>query len=229
MQPTYLPWIGYFDLISQSDTFVFLDSVQFEKQSWQQRNRIKTSHGCKWLTVPVLHKMSQRIDEVAINQTDRWRARHWKSISQNYQKSEHWGAYCDFFEMLYQRDWKHLVELNLHVIDAMCSYLGILVPFVRSSEMDTHGEKVDRLIGICQRLGAHTYLSPPGSAEYIEADNRFGEAGIRLEFHEYVHPVYRQLHGDFVSHLSIVDLLFNEGGRSLEVIEQGRRCAYGGQ
>lgn len=223
MQPTYLPWMGYFDLMAQSDIFIFLDNVQFEKQSWQQRNKIKTSQGWQWLTVSVVQKISQKIDEVEINNKVKWREKHWKTIMQNYRKSEFWSTYSSFFEDVYQREWKYLANLNIHITGWIRDQLGIETRLKSASEMDVQGQKVSLVIDICKKVGADTYLSPIGAKEYIEGDNRFADEGIRLQYHDFEHPVYRQLYGDFIPYMSVIDLLFNEGPRSLEIIRSGRR------
>ena len=223
MQPTYLPWMGYFDLMAQSDIFIFLDNVQFEKQSWQQRNKIKTSQGWQWLTVSVAQKFSQKIDEVEINDKVKWREKHWKTIMQNYRKSEFWSKYSSFFEDVYQREWQYLANLNIHITGWIRDQLGIETRLKSASEMDVQGQKVSLVIDICKKVGADTYLSPIGAKEYIEEDNLFADEGIRLQYHNFEHPMYRQLYGDFIPYMSVIDLLFNEGPRSLEIIRSGRR------
>lgn len=223
MQPTYLPWIGYFDLIDQCDTFVFLDNVQFEKQSWQQRNRIKTSQGWQWLSVPIIHKFPQQINEVEINGTSNWQEKHWKSIAQSYGKVAWWDSYRGFVEGIYRTEWRYLADLNIFIITEVCKHLSIGTSFVKAGDLEVKGGKVERLIGICHVLKADVYLSPPGSSDYIEQDNRFGDEGVLLAYHHYEHPTHKQLYGDFVSHLSIIDLLLNEGPQTLDIIRSGRK------
>lgn len=223
MQPTYLPWTGYFDLMERSNIFVFLDDVQFEKQSWQQRNQIKTTTGAQWLTVPVLQKLPQKISEVIINNTVPWRKKHWNTIKQNYSKSSHWQNYFAFFEELYEKDWELLAELNIYVVLWLKKQLGITTKTVKASKLNAQGARVELLIDICKKLGADEYLSPIGSKAYIEENNIFPHNNIKLEYQNYEHPIYRQLYGDFIPYLSAVDLLFNKGGHSLEIIRSGRR------
>jgi hypothetical protein len=228
MQPMYLPWTGYFALMDQVDIFVFLDDVQFNHRSWQQRNRIKSPGGPLWLTVPVLTKgqRHQLIYEVEINSNEPWQRKHVKTISRNYSKARWTSEYLSWLEETLQCSWTSLCDLTISLINDLVRFLGINTSFIRASELKTAGSKVSKLISICQRLGADEYLSPIGSFEYIEADNRFLDLDIRLLYQNYEHPTHRQLHGDFLSHLSVVDLLLNEGSQSLEVIRAGERTPY---
>jgi hypothetical protein len=222
MQPTYLPWMGYFDLIYQSDIFVFLDDVQFTKQSWQQRNKIKTSNGEKWLTVPVIQNINQKINETKIDGKSNWKAKHIKSIKFNYSKSPYFDKYFKFFEEAYSLDWKYLADLNIHIIKWIAKQLDINKDFLRSSTINVKGKKTDFLVNMCKKLNADTYLSPLGSSVYIEK-TLFEKEGIKLEYQNFEHPTYRQLYGKFIPYLSVIDLLFNEGSNSPAIIRSGRR------
>jgi hypothetical protein len=228
MQPTYLPWMGYFDLIDQSDVFIFLDTVQFEKQSWQQRNRIKTANGPLWLTVPVYQSLKQKIVDVRIDNTKNWRRNHSMSMVNSYRRSPFWTDYWPQLEAAYGQDWNLLVELNIHLIGILCEMLLLKPRFVRASDMpNIEGEKTKLLIDICRKLGADTYLSPLGSRAYLESDAEFRKVEISLLFHQYEHPIYPQLYGPFLPHLSIVDLLLNVGPKAIEAIRSGRRKPIG--
>jgi len=222
MQPTYLPWLGYFDLVDQSDLFVLLDDVQFEKQSWQQRNRIKTSRGPQWLTVPVYQRSGQQIREGQINQSVPWRTKHLKSLAQNYSRTEGWEACAELLTGIYEQQWEHLVDLNISAIRSLGEHMGIQTPLSRSSGMGTTSGRLRRLIQICHNVGARAYLSPRGSASYLGDGKQFADEGIRLEYHAYSHPVYTQQYGAFLSHMSVVDLLCNEGAKTLEIVRSGR-------
>ena len=224
MQPTYLPWAGYFDLVDQGDLFVFLDTVQFEKQSWQQRNRIKTPSGALWLTVPCRQRLPQSITEVRIDPASKWRRKHWLSLSANYAHAPHWHVHRGALEAIYARDWDRLVDLNVAMITLMASLLGIAARFVRASEMSLEsGDRTGRLVEICTRLGADTYLSPRGAFVYLESDRPFTDRGIRLRFQRFDTPEYRQSFGDFIPGLSAIDLLINEGPSALGLIRSARR------
>lgn len=223
MQPTYLPWMGYFDLMDQSDVFVFLDTVQFEKQAWQQRNRIKVAGDqSKWLTIPVVQNLGQKISEVKIDTANPWRRKHWGTIEQYYKRAPYWKAYSGDLAQIYARDWEYLVDLNIAIISFLKHSFGIKTQLLRTSQMSIEGSKVRLLTNICQYLKADTYISPVRAAEYIEEDNIFAVQGIALRYHQYDHPVYAQLFSGFLSYMSAVDLLFNEGPKSLEIIRSGR-------
>jgi len=224
MQPTYLPWMGYFDLIDQSDLFVFLDSVEFNDRSWQQRNRIKVPGDSLWLTVPVLTKgrRHQVISDVIIDKSRNFNDKHLRTIGQFYRKAPFHERCMEVLQGALQKDHDRLADLNTDLILFICRELGIKTEFVRSSTLGVEGRKTELLVDICKKLGARRYLSAAGSREYIEENDLFTVNGIGLAYHEYAHPEYRQLHGAFVPYLSVVDLLMNEGPDSLSIIRSGR-------
>lgn len=229
MQPTYLPWMGYFDLMDQVDVFIFLDTVQFSKQSWQQRNRIKTHKGVQWLTVPVMNKgkSHQKINEVKINESQTWQRKHLASIKQNYQKAPFFEQYFPQFEGLLNEPCENLSVLNMKIIHWIKSLLGITSRTVLASESAASCEedKVERLVDLCKYYKADEYLSPAGSKEYLEeceASSLFAASGIGLHYHQYEHPTYEQLFDDFVPYMSVLDLLLNKGGESMGIIRSGR-------
>ncbi len=221
MQPTYLPWIGYFDLMDEADVFVILDSAQFVKCSWQHRNRVKMQNKWGWLSVPIIRNSFQRIDAACIDNTHGWMEKHWKTAKQYYRKARYWKD-SPLLE-IYSRKWEYIVDLNLEIISWLADEFKIDTKILRASALPVSGSKVDLLIDICQYLHADTYLSPAGSAIYIEEDNRFEDEGIILRYQDYQHPVYRQLYGDFISHMAAIDLLFNEGPNSSKIIRSGRK------
>jgi hypothetical protein len=227
MQPTYLPWIGYFDMMDQVDTFVLLDHVQFAKRSWQQRNRIKTPHGLEWLTVPVevKGKWRQSILDVRVH-TAQFAKKHVHTLEIHYGRATHGAAVIRELAGLLLREppWDRLAELNVALIDWLCRGLGVLTPVVRSSTLSPRGERTEALVSICEQLGGTHYLSALGSAEYLLADLHLFEArGIRVTFQHYVHPTYTQLYPPFVPYASAIDLLCNEGPGALAVVRSGRR------
>ncbi len=226
MQPTYLPWLGYFDLIDQSDIFVFLDDVQFEKQSWQQRNMIKTNNGWIWLTIPVIQKFGQKIAETRINYANKWNEKHFKSIYYNYHTAAYYNLFNDRLEKIYSFHHKFLVDFNIMIIQWVCEELGISPQFICSSALSVTGTKTERLINICQKLNANNYLSPLGSKTYIEKNNLFNDSGIILKYQHFEHPQYSQNTGDFISHLSTLDLILNNGPDSLGIIRSGRKESF---
>jgi len=223
MQPTYLPCLGYFDLVDRSDVFVFLDSVQFDKRSWQQRNRIKTSTGELMLTVPVLTKgrFDQKICDVIIDKSQKFEKKHFSSIRSNYKKSKYYKLYIQELEKIFNSKISKLTDLNMRLIEWLSSKLGVNTKFVYSSKLDASGSKTELLINICNEINANHYLSPAGSKKYIDENNLFVKSGIRLSYQNYKHPTYNQLFGDFIPYMSVIDLLFNEGKKSLEIIRRG--------
>ena len=228
-QPTYLPWLGYFDLIDQVDTFVFLDSVQFEKQSWQHRNRIKTPVGLQWLTVPVAFRgrFGQLIHEVAIRDGE-FSRKHLRAIELNYRRAPFFTNYfCQISQILQKySSGASLAALNIELIRWGCGILGIQTRLVRSSELNEPGRRSERLVNLCRRLNAHTYISPPGSAVYLLDDlGLFADAHIEVAFHHYQHPEYKHLFPPFTPYASMIDLMFNEGPRAGEILRSGRREA----
>ncbi len=222
-QPQYLPWLGYFDKIDQADCFVLLDDVQFKKNEWQNRNRIKTAAGWQWLTVPVLHRFPQRICEVRINQTDPWSRKHLQALFSNYGSAPFFDLHRPFFEEIYGREWTLLVDLNVAAITYLAEALGIQTKLVLASSLPVPSEleATERLIAICQAVGADTYLSGVGGREYLDL-TLFKEAGIGVLFQAFQTRAYPQRFGAFVPDLSIVDLLFNSNDHSLQIIRQGR-------
>ncbi|MBI2045812.1 MAG: WbqC family protein [Parcubacteria group bacterium] len=229
MQPTYLPWIGYFGLMQSVDIFVFLDSVQFSKQSWQQRNRIKTSNGTMWLTVPVLSKgkSGQLISEVAVDLRG-FQRKHRCSIEQSYKQARYFNMYAPALFGILEQTHTHLSRLNMELILCLKNALGIQTKTMLASEIlseilaETASNKVDYLVGICNALQATEYYSPVGSKEYLSGSlHKFSEVGISVHYNEFLHPIYSQKFGEFVSHLAAIDLLFNEGPKSLGIIKRG--------
>jgi len=232
MQPTYLPWIGYFDLIDQVDKFVFLDDVQIEKSSWQVRNRIKTTQGELYLTIPRKKNKGgalSLIKDTEINNQQNWRKNHLKNFHQWYQKSHFYNEVMEFMEPLLLNDITHLGEFNINIIQKISQRIGIKTLFFRSSIdlRNTGGGRDVRLANICRHLTCNEYLSPQGSAVYIEMESAGGEltkSGISLYYHNYTHPNYLQQGDGFTPYMGIVDLLFNVGfENTLTVIKSGRQ------
>lgn len=221
LQPSYLPWLGYFAQFHRCDVFVVYDDVQYDKHSWRNRNRIKTPNGALWLTVPVLtrgqDKPSNR--EVKIDNATAWRRKHLQTIQQYYGKAPYFNDYVDLFARVYAREWTFLIDLNIELFHQLCAVLGLQRQIVLSSELNVKGDPVERLIDICKTLHCTHFFEGAAGRDYIDTE-RFVAAGIELEFQDYKHPTYNQLHGEFVPYLSVVDLLFNKGKESLEVLKQ---------
>jgi hypothetical protein len=220
LQPSYLPWLGYFDQMCKSDIFVIYDDVQYDKNSWRNRNRIKTSQGWQWLTVPVLLKGRNfpLNRDVEINNGVDWQSKHLKSIIQNYRQAAFFADFIGSLESVLTREWKFLIELNVELLSLLKKRLGFQTEICMASELTiAKVGKTERLIEICRRFGADSFLEGDAGKNYID-ESLFSNAGIRLEYHQYQHPVYRQLHGDFIPYLSVVDLLFNHGSESGQIL-----------
>lgn len=214
MQPTYLPWSGYFNLIHRADKFVFLDDVQYEKQSWQSRNRIILQGKEHLLAVPVAQSsLDTPINGIAISNRAPWQKKHWMTLQAAYGKAPHGSCVLDVLERFYTGTApESLSELNQGIIRSLASALGLETEFVRSSDLACEGIRSKRLINICEKLGCDEYLSPVGSRQYLLED-RFEElSAIGLSFQVFVPAPYEQYRSTaFVSHLSIVDVMANLG------------------
>jgi len=220
LQPGYLPWLGFFEQLYRSDVFVIYDDVQYDKEGWRNRNRIKTANGIQWLTIPVLVKFSVAplTLDVKIDNKVNWRKKHLAAIVQNYSRSPYLKNYLGIFEDVYSRPWEYLVDIDMHLIQTLADCLGLgQKKIVRSSTLDVQGDRIERLIRICEIFGADTFYEGASGRNYINEQD-FLERGVRVEYQSYQHPVYGQLYGDFIPNLSVIDLLFNHGKESLAII-----------
>ncbi len=219
-QPQYLPWLGYFDKMRRADVFCFLDNVQYKKNDWQNRNRIKNIQGWQWLTVPVHYRFPQTINEVTINNAVKWKNKHLQALISNYNRAPFFKEFLDIFQQVYSENWESLSELNILLINRLRTALGLdQRPAVRASDYDLREDPTDRLIDICKALKADTYLSGQDGVKYMNME-RFKQSGIRVVVQDFKHPAYPQIFEEFQSHMSVVDLLFNCGPGSLEKIEE---------
>lgn len=222
LQPGYLPWLGFFEQMYKSDVFVIYDDVQYDKEGWRNRNRIKTANGIQWLTVPVHVKLSDMplIKDVKIDNKENWRKKHLLSIKHSYSKARFYKEHIGIFEEAYSMDWEYLVDIDMHFILKLADSLGMVAKkIVRSSgiEAGRGGDRIERLINICKAFGADVFYEGASGRSYID-NSAFAVHGIKVEYQDYKHPVYKQLYGDFVPYLSVVDLLLNHGKDSLNII-----------
>lgn len=219
LQPGYLPWLGFFEQLYHSDIFVLYDDVQYDKNGWRNRNRIKTLTGPIWLTVPVLTtgKSSQQVCEAGIDPKVNWAAKHLKSVEMNYKKASFFNDYFPILRDLLSQSWPLLVDLDCALIEELMRALGFERKIVRSSTLGIEGDRFERLVRICKHFGADRFYEGQAGENYIDPGD-FEKAGIRVDFQHYKHPVYDQLFGAFLSHLSIIDLLFNHGSSSLHIL-----------
>jgi hypothetical protein len=222
VQSNYIPWKGYFDLIAAVDEFVLYDDVQYTRQDWRNRNRIKTAQGLRWLTVPVKARFPQTIRETLID-GQRWAAQHARSLQASYARAPHFDEVWSLLRPAFERGHAHLSALNRELIEAISRYLGLTTRLSDSSEHPMEGSPSGRLVEICSRLGADIYLSGPAAKAYLEED-LFAQRGIRVDWFDYpAYPDYPQLWGPFEHKVSVVDLLFHLGPDAARHLRGARR------
>jgi hypothetical protein len=226
LQPSYIPWRGYFDQIRRADLFVFYDDVQYDKHGWRNRNQIKTSQGKQWLTIPV-HSRGVQVENIPINRIRivrerRWNADHFKTLQYAYNKAPYYKRYLPLLEQFYDRNDEFLADFTIDITIALARELGLMhTRFMRSSEIDgIDGQKTDRLIQILKRVGATHYISGPSAQEYIDVE-KFAAENITLEYIRYNYPEYPQLYPPYDPFVSILDLLFMTGPQALEYFNKG--------
>ena len=227
LQPTYLPWIGYFEMISASETFVVYDHVQFVRKSWHQRNKIKTANGITMLSVPVQHDgQTARICDVRISyEGGNVLQKHWKSIEVSYRKSPYFKGYQGLFKEIYSKEHVYLKDLNVAIIKAICGVLGIKNEIIYSSNLTLPNSETNKskdVVDLCKTIGANYIYDAKGAETFLDKEV-FRTNGVEIQFQEYDHPVYSQLWGEFQPYMSAIDLLFNEGPASMEIIKKGRK------
>ena len=215
LQPSYIPWRGYFDQIQKADVFVFYDDVQYDHHGWRNRNRIGGPRGGQWLTIPVHHKgtlASQTpVNEIRIHWDRPWNRTHWLSLCQVYGRAPFFERYRKLLESFYQGQPELLADFTIETTIALARELGMgRTKFLRSSQLPAEGVKTDRLLSILRHLGADHYISGPSAKNYLE-EEKFQTAGITLEYMDYDYPEYPQLHPPFDPQLSLLDLLFMVG------------------
>jgi len=212
-QPHYMPWLGYFDKMGRADVFVFLDTVQFKKNEFQNRNKVKGPNGAIWLTVPIYQHFGQKISGVTINNTVNWRQKHIKTLYTNYRKSPHFDRYFNIFEDFLSKPWEKLSDLNIACVKMIASLLGIEVQYLIASELGITSDNRDmRLIEIIKKVGGGRYIAGSGGKEYMNLA-LYKKEEIAVEFQDFAHPRYPQLFDDFVPGLSSIDYLCNVGER----------------
>jgi hypothetical protein len=218
VQPSYIPWRGYFDLIRRADVFVFYDDVQYDARGWRNRNRIKTPEGARWLTIPVA-KHGAQTEGIPINAIatvdDGWAVRHRRTLAHAYARAPYFAGYRNMLDRLYAAPAPLLADFTIRTTIEISTELGLTdTEFLRSSTLPATGRKTERLVSILATLGATRYLSGPSAKAYIDA-KAFDEAGIALEWMSYDYPEYPQLYPPFDPQVSILDLLFMTGRNAL--------------
>ena len=218
-QSSYLPWIGLFHKIVLSDTFCYMDDVQYQVNEYNNRNKIKGPNGPFWLTVPVRRKnhLQTKLKDARIVNNEPWGTKHWKSIVSCYSKAPYFADYAEFFEDVYQTEWIYLSDLNENLMKFFLDTIGIDVHYCKMSELDVEGSKSDLILDMCLKTKATMFVFGALGSNYVDVD-KFNDSGVKVYFQDYTHPQYPQLFDGFVSHLSIVDLLFNCGPKTLDVL-----------
>lgn len=213
MQPTFMPWLGYFAMIKEVDKFVILDHVQFNRRSWQQRNQILNNKIAKWLSVPVYQKgnYEEKIKNIKINYTQHFPQKILNQIYEAYKNTKYFNFFYEYLENIFKKEFIFLCDFNSYFIKSISKELSYNTEFIYSSDLDLIGSKDKLIFNICKKLNATVYLSPEGSKNYLDQSNYFIESNINLTYHTYKHPKYNQISASFISHLSIIDLIFNEG------------------
>jgi len=210
-QPNYIPWIGYFYKIAKSDVFVFLDDVQYEKNGFTDRNRIKTPQGELYLKIPVqIENHLQKINQTSIREALGWREKHLKSIDMNYRKSKYYQEIFPLVEDILSVTGSNLAEFNSQVVSKILKVLDINTPCIIAHELNISATGTMRLVEIVKQLGGSTYLSGKGGSKYQD-EELFRDNSIQLSYSNFIPPIYRQCWGEFIPNLSILDYLFNNG------------------
>ena len=210
LQSNYIPWKGYFDLIRQVDLFIFYDEVQYTKNDWRNRNKIKTQQGAQWLTIPAGTDLSRKIYEVEIKDP-MWKKKHRKTIEMNYRKAPFFAQYEHLLDALYQNDITNLSQYNQTTIELLTRELGCETQFIDSRTLNAGGDRTERLVDLLTKVEARQYLSGPSAKDYIEPE-LFDAAGIELQYIDYSgYAEYPQLYPPFEHAVSLLDLLFNAG------------------
>jgi hypothetical protein len=221
-QVSYLPWLGLFHKIALSDVYCFLDNVQFEKNSFANRNKIKTERGGLWLTVPVHSEghFNFSLKDLKIDNSQNWANKHWKAIYFNYKKCPYFKDYDDFLKSVYEKEWVYLSDLCYTMLVYFLHELGIDVKVVKGSDLGLEEKKQELIFELCANFNSDFFVFGKLGIDYAKEED-FSKKGIKMYFQDYQHPVYPQTFGEFLPYMSIIDLLFNCGPKSLEVLMQG--------
>ena len=226
LQPNYLPYIGYYDLIYKCDDFVIYDDVQYTKNDWRNRNQIKTPQGSMWLTVPVLadNRMTEYrlIKDIQINNDIDWSTKHMKSLLMNYTRAPYFREVYELLGEELEKKWHNITDLNNVLNSKIVNYLGFSKRFYSSHALGVGrgSGRSERIVEICKALEATHYLSGDAAKAYLN-EKLFNDEGMRVVWHNYTHPVYKQLWGEFKPYMSIVDVLFNHGKSAFNIIKEG--------
>ncbi len=222
-QPAYLPWLGYFHRIAVSDVHIVLDHVQFEKKSFTNRNKVRTKDGCCWLTTPL--KTKGRFGDLSISQVEiaddqKWAGKHWATMKQCYARTAYFSEHAPFFENVYSHSWTRLSDLLREINEYLLRAFHVDTPLLFSSEMKPNAIKSDLVLELCLAAGATVCLSGPLGRDYLN-EASFREAGIKIAYHDFIHPRYDQAFLGFEPYMAAIDLLFNRGPESRAIMQTG--------
>lgn len=209
-QPDYIPWLGYFHKVYNSDSFIFLDNVQFSNSAGHNYRNIKTSQGLSRIKIPLAYSHGDLINQVTVKDELEWRKNHLKSFYMNYKKATHFDEIYHFIESIYATETNNLSELNQNFIVSICEKFGFETKFYKSSELNVPGEREERVINLCKKVGGTTYLSGKGAMVYQNPDN-FESAGLKLIYSDFSPKKYHQLWGEFEPNVTVLDYIFNNG------------------
>ncbi len=217
-QAQYLPWIGFFRNMIESDILVILDDVQYAKNGWYNRNKIRTSINWMWLTLPVKVSLGEKFNEVKIDNSQNWQEKHSKAIYINYQKSEYFEKYWREIKNIYDKKYEYLFDINFDFIKLFLDIFSINKKIILSSKLNIQKTGSDRLLEICNLLKGDVYLSGEMGKKYLKEDD-FKRNNIDVIYQNFQHPEYKQTYKPFIPNMSFIDLLFNEGDNSLKIIQ----------
>ena len=217
-QPGYMPNIGFFKKIQSSELFVFLDDVQFVKDRFDNRNKIRTIEGFRWITVPIKRPVfGKKLNEIPISYEYDWVKEHCDLIFESYHKTDYFSSYWDSIKNILEKKHEKLIDLNLDLINYFNSELKITTKTISSSIFNISQTKTRKLVDICSKVDATCYISGISGHDYLD-EKLFLESKIKLIYENFIHPIYNQIHGKFIDNMSIIDLLMNEGSRSQKIV-----------
>ena len=220
-QPGYLPWLGFFKKMLNSDIFVYFDDVSFVKNNYYNRNLIRTNSGPLQLTIPIRMNEESKINNVKIDTSKNWQSKHKKTILHNYSKAKYFKNYSNYIENLYEKKFENLIDINIEIIEFMKKEFNLRTKTVFSSELNVTGTASERILQICKLLDAEKYITGTVWAKKFLNIEDFKKNNISVEFQEFIHPEYKQMDTNFMPNMAAIDLLFNEGGmNSLEILKK---------
>ena len=223
-QPNYLPYLGFFEKASKSDVFILYDSTQFKKNDWQNRNKICTKNGWQWISIPVIHNFGQKIYETKIDVNKRPLKSNWQTLKTIYGRAPYFKMYELDFERIYNSEYEFICDLSCDLIILISKTLGLKTKFLRSTMLgEVQTKSTQALIDLCRCVDADTYISGSEGINYIQID-LFKMANINLKFQKFNHPIYTQFnYKNFIPFMSIIDLIFNLGPKSLQILSSGQQ------